>query len=115
MTIYPDGWSPLSQLLKPAHGHSIIQWPHSSLARGISHATDTTYTTESGRKKNKQAQTWVSPKCKKGEVFDTFLPFWASVAVTSVYSNKIPTQLPGMLTHPLPLADPASGSAVAFH
>ena len=30
--------------------------------------------------------------------------------VTSVYSNKIPTKLPGSLTHPLALADPASGS-----
>ena len=31
------------------------------------------------------------------------------MSVTSVYS-KIPTKLPGTLTHPLPLANPASGS-----
>ena len=44
-------------------------------------------------KKNKQARTWVvSPKRKKGEVFDTLLGFYASVAVTSVNSNKIPTR-----------------------
>ena len=39
------------------------------------YATDITYITESGRKKNKQAWTWVSPKRKKEEVFRTFLAF----------------------------------------
>ena len=53
------------------------------------HAADTKYTTESGRKKNKQERTRVSPKRKKGEVFDTFLTFYSSVSVTSVYSNKM--------------------------
>ena len=38
--------------------------------------TDITYITESGRKKNKQPQTWVSPKCKKGKVWALF---WHSV------------------------------------
>ena len=68
---------------------------------------DTTYTSESGIKNNKQTRTWVSPKRKKGEVFGTLL---ALCAVTSVYSNKIPTQPQGALTHPLALADLASGS-----
>ena len=70
----------------------------------------TTYTTESGKRKNKQARTWVSPKHKKGEVFGIFLAFYASVSVTWVHSNKIPIQLPGMLTHPLALANSSSGS-----
>ena len=33
------------------------------------YTADITYITESGRKKNKQEQSWVSPKRKKGEVF----------------------------------------------
>ena len=74
------------------------------------YAADMIYITESGRKKNKQARTRINPKYKKGEVFGTFLAFCASVAATSVYSNKIPAQLPGTLTHPLALADLASGS-----
>ena len=86
-----------------------------SLISGRGHFTllykHTTYTTESGRKENKQARTWVSPKHKKGEVFGTFLAFYASVSVTRVHSNKIPIQLLGTLTHPLALADPSSGSA----
>ena len=41
------------------------------------HTIDTTYIIESGRKKNKQARTWVSPKHKKGEVFWTLLAFCA--------------------------------------
>ena len=112
VTIYPHGRSPLSQLLKPVHGHPIVQWPLPSPAGGISHALQThnkhsIYNRE--WKKEEQTPTWVSPKRKKGEVFGTFLAFCASVSVTSVYS-KIPTQLPGTLTHPLVLVDPASGS-----
>ena len=38
--------------------------------------TDITNITESGRKKNKQAQTWISPKCEKREVWALF---WHSV------------------------------------
>ena len=38
------------------------------------------------------------------------LVFCASVAIGSMYPDKIPTQLPGTLTHPLALADLASGS-----
>ena len=38
--------------------------------------------------------------------------FCASVAIASMYPSKIPTQLPGTLTHPLTLADPASGSTI---
>ena len=68
----------------------------------------TTDITKSGRKKKKQARTWVRPKRKKGEFFGTFLVFCDSK--TSVYPNEIPTQLPWTLTHPLALADLASGS-----
>ena len=39
----------------------------------------------------------------------TFLAFCAFVAITSEYPNEILTQLPGTLTHPLKLADQASG------
>ena len=46
--------------------------------------------TESGRKKNKQARTWVIPKCKKEEISELL---WHSVAIASVYPNEIPTQL----------------------
>ena len=35
----------------------------------------TKHNREEGRKENKQTQTWVSSKRKKGEVFDTFLAF----------------------------------------
>ena len=66
------------------------------------YTTDITYITESGKKKNKQARTWVSPKRKKGEVLALFRH---SVAIMLVHPNKIPTQLPGLLTHPLTLAD----------
>ena len=71
---------------------------------------DTSYITENGRKKNKQVQTWVSPKHKKGEVWALFLDFCASVAIMGVYASEIPTQLLGTLIHPLALANPASGS-----
>ena len=71
------------------------------------YTTDITYIPESGRKKDKQARTWVSPKRKKGEVLALF---WHSVAIVSVYSNEILTQLPGTLTRPPALSDLASGS-----
>ena len=74
------------------------------------YATDIAYITESGREKKKQTWTWVSPKLKEGEVLVLLWHFYASVAIASVYLSKIPTQLPGTLTHPLALADPASGS-----
>ena len=67
---------------------------------------DITYITESGRKKNKQAGTWVSSKHKKGEVLALYRH---SVAIVSEYPNEIFPQLPGTLT--LALADLASGSA----
>ena len=70
------------------------------------YTTDMTYITKSWRKKNKQAWTWVSSKHKKGEVLALF---WYSVAIMSVYPNKIPIQLPGTLALPLVLADLASG------
>ena len=47
------------------------------------YTTDITCITESGRKKNKQARTWVSPKRKKGEIFGTFLAF-------SGYREQVP-------------------------
>ena len=71
------------------------------------YTTDIIYISESGRKKNKPARTWVSPKRKEGEVL---VLFWHSVAIARVYPNEIPTQLPGTLTHPLAVADLASGS-----
>ena len=60
-------------------------------------------------KKDKQARTWVISKCKR---FVTLLcgflvHLWAN---TSVYSSEIPTQPLGTLTHPLTLANPATGS-----
>ena len=64
--------------------------------------------TETGRKKNKQARVWVSPKCKKGEVLTLF---WHSVAIVSVYPSEIPTQVQGALTHSLALADLTYGSS----
>ena len=72
--------------------------------------TDITYITESGRKKNRQALTWVSPTCKKGEVRALFWDICASVAIASVYASEIPSRLPGTLTRPLALANPAFGS-----
>ena len=71
------------------------------------YTTSITYITESGRKKNKQARTWINPEYKKGEVLTLF---WHSVAIASVYPKEIPTQLPGTLTHSLALSDQASGS-----
>ena len=72
--------------------------------------TDIAYITESGRKKNKQTRIWVSPKRKKGEVLALFWHFCESMAIASVYPSEIPTQLPGTITHPPALGDPASGS-----
>ena len=60
------------QLLKSAHGHFSHLRP-AAFHMFYKQTTDTTYITESGRKKSKQAQTWVSTKHKKGEVFGTFL------------------------------------------
>ena len=101
------GQSPLSQLLISAHSHSIVYWFFSSHFMFHKYTTDITYITESGRKKNKQERTWVSPKRKKREVLAIF---WYSVAIASVYLNEILTQLPGTLTHPLALVDLASRS-----
>ena len=47
------------------------------------YTTDISYITESGRKNNKQARTWVCPKRKKGEGFGTFLAF-------SGYRERVP-------------------------
>ena len=74
------------------------------------YATDIAHITESGRKKNKQARTWISPKRKKGEVFWHFSGIYASIAIASLYPSEFPLQLPGTLTLPLTLADPLSGS-----
>ena len=106
------GRPPLSQSPKPAFGHPIVLWFLSSPAMGISHCftniQDTTYTTERVEEKNKQARTWVKSKCKKGKVW-SLSQHSMLLSVASVYS-KIPTQLPRTRTHPLALADPASGS-----
>ena len=65
---------------------------------------------EGGRKENKQTRTWVSTKRKKGEVCDTFVQLSVHLqAIAGVYSSEIPTKSPGMLTHSLTLANPASG------
>ena len=76
------------------------------------YTTDITYITESGKKKNKQALTWVSPKRKKGEIWALFWDFCASVTITSVYPSEIPTQPPGTLTPPFALADALGGVMV---
>ena len=57
---------PTISTTQTTHGHQIIWWFLSSPARGISDFfTDTQNTNrESGRKENKQIQTWVSSKCK---------------------------------------------------
>ena len=65
------------------------------------------YITESGRTTNKQERTWISSKRKDVVAFALF---WYCVAIASVYPNENPTQLPETLTHPLALADLASGS-----
>ena len=75
------------------------------------HTKHNIHNQEGGRKENKQSRTLVSSKRKKGEVCDTFtllsVHLWASM---SVYSSEIPTRPPGMLTHPLTLANLASES-----
>ena len=73
------------------------------------HTTDATYIIESGRKKNKQARTWVSFKRKK-KFWPFSVVFCTSVAIVSVYPSEIPTQAPEKLTHPFALADLASES-----
>ena len=84
-------------------------------SQGISHyftnIQDTTYTTvRVEEKKSKQAQTWVSSKCKMGEVCDTLMWFSVHLAIASTYPSRISTQPPGTLIHPLALADLASES-----
>ena len=76
----PAGGSPLSRPPKPFHGYLIVLWFLSSPAWGISHCftntQETTYTTERvEEKKNIQARTWVSSKCKKGGVLALFCSF----------------------------------------
>ena len=61
-------------------------------------------------KKNKQARTWISSKCKKEEVCDTFMRFSVHLAIGSVYPTEIPIQPLGTLTHPLTLAELACES-----
>ena len=56
------------------------------------HTKHNIHNREGGRKENKQTLSWVSPKCKKGEVCDTFLR----------NSHKVTSQ---MLTHLLMLAN----------
>ena len=63
----------------------------SSLARGISQFfTNTQNTQQRGwkKKKNKQTRTWVSSKCKRGEVGDTFVYSVFLWANASVYSSE---------------------------
>ena len=97
VTIYPHDRSTLSQLLKPWPSDRLViflisGWGHFTLLyirhniHNISHCftQDTTYITESWRKKKKQTRTWVSPKRKKGEVFGIFLAVCASVSVASM-------------------------------
>ena len=55
-------------------GSSHHRWR--GLHKFYKYTTDITYITESRRKKDKQARTWVSPKRKKGEVLALF---WHSV------------------------------------
>ena len=110
VTIYPHGRSPLSQLLKPVHGHLIVHGT-SHLRPGAfhmlyKHTTNTAYITESGRE-NKQARIWVTPKRKKEEVLAFFC---ASMTTASVYPSEIPSQTPGTLTYVFALTDPASVS-----
>ena len=94
MTKISAGRPPLTQLLKQAYSHPIVQWPLFITGQGhftcFTNTQDITYTIETGRKKNKQTRTLVSPKRKKREIFGSFQAFCASVSFTSVYSNKNP-------------------------
>ena len=71
---------------------------------------NTTYTSEKVKeKKDKQSWSWVNSKHKKGGVCDTFVQLSEHLqAIACVYSSEIPTKSPGMLTHRLTLANPAS-------
>ena len=108
------GRSPLSQLLKSAHDHSIISWFLSSMARCISHVLQicdryNIYNRE-WEKEDQISTNWVILKRKKGKVLVLFWHFCASVVldIASMYPSEIPTQQQGTLTHPLALAIPAS-------
>ena len=82
--------------------------------QGISHflrTHKTQHTQPRGWKKREETWTSVNSKRKKEEVRDTFVLLSVHLqAIASVYSSEIPTKSPGMLTHLLTLANPASGS-----
>ena len=79
--------SPLSQLPKPLM--AIRRLVVSLISDQVyftflyRHTKNNIHNREGGRKENKQTQTWVSSKCKKGEVCNTFLAFcelsWAYI------------------------------------
>ena len=75
------------------------------------HTTDATYIIENGRKKNKQAQTWVNSKHKKGEVWALLCGFlciygyhervsvWNSHTVTRNADSSSRVGWPGFWVH----------------
>ena len=107
----PAGRSPLFQPPKPAHGHPIVKWFLSSPAKGISHCftntQDTTYRTERVEEKKNKYGLRLAPSARREKFVTLFFGFlWA---IANMYPSEIPTQPPGTLTHPLTLANPASG------
>ena len=74
------------------------------------HTRHNIYKREGGRKEDKQSRTWVSSKCKKEKVVTLSQHSVLLWAIVSVYSSEIPTKSLGTQTHPLTLANPASGS-----
>ena len=95
VTIYPDTAGPrylnfLYQLMAIRLSGSSSHFRPGAFHMFYKYTADITYITKSGRKKNKQAQTWVRPKRKKGEVLALF---WHSEAIASVYPKEILIQL----------------------
>ena len=78
----------LNQLMAIRSSNSFSHFWPGAFHMLYKHTTDATGIIKSGRMKNKQAWTWVSPKSKKGKVFGTFLAFCASVSITSMNLNK---------------------------
>ena len=71
------------------------------------HTKHNIHNREGGRKENKQSRTWVVQAQEERSLWYFSSILWA---ITNVYSSETPTKSPGMLTHLLTLANPASQS-----